>query len=262
MSDTPKSPMTRSRFGDKKVLAGGGPMVSEGSQQTFRLELDDVLVRYRIVYSSRRRVPALEVTDDGQVVVRMPITGGDAWPLPEAIIREKASWVKQHVSRRSVWELSRPTFALGSTVPYLGEPLTLVRGPELRREGFLLEVPTQESSQIRDVVAGWMAGEASPQLRERLRLWGDRMAVSGPRTIRISNARTRWGYCTSRGVIGFSWRLLQAPMDMIDYVVVHELSHLRHPHHQAGFWAEVARVYPAYREAKAWFREHGGALIW
>lgn len=79
--------------------------------------------------------------------------------------------------------------------------------------------------------------------------------------ITIRDQKTRWGSCSSRGTLSFNWRLMLAPPTILDYVVVHELCHLTHMNHSATFWAAVESVYPDYRIARKWLREHGHELV-
>ena len=81
------------------------------------------------------------------------------------------------------------------------------------------------------------------------------------RRIRIGGQRTLWGSCSSRGTLSFNWRLVLAPFEVLDYVVVHELCHLRVPNHSHRFWALVERHRPGWREQRAWLREHGPELL-
>lgn len=86
-----------------------------------------------------------------------------------------------------------------------------------------------------------------------------RLGVSVGR-IAIRDQRTRWGSCSSRGTLSFNWRLVHAPLDVAEYVVVHELCHLREPNHSPGFWELVAAARPGYREQRRWLSEHGWEL--
>jgi hypothetical protein len=81
------------------------------------------------------------------------------------------------------------------------------------------------------------------------------------RRIRIGGQRTLWGSCSPRGTLSFNWRLVLAPLEVLDYVVVHELCHLRVPDHSRRFWALVEGRRPGWREQRAWLREHGPELL-
>ena len=81
------------------------------------------------------------------------------------------------------------------------------------------------------------------------------------RDVRIRDQRTRWGSCSPRGSLSFNWRLALAPFEVLDYVVVHELCHLREPNHSRRFWSLVESRRPGWREQRAWLREHGAELL-
>jgi predicted metal-dependent hydrolase len=87
------------------------------------------------------------------------------------------------------------------------------------------------------------------------------MAARPPQRLQISKARTRWGSCNQQGVIRLNWRLVQAPVEVLDYVIAHELAHLRHMNHGAAFWQETARLYPDWKSARAWLKRHGESLF-
>ena len=88
----------------------------------------------------------------------------------------------------------------------------------------------------------------------------ERIGVAYTR-IRIGGQRTRWGSCSSRGTLSFNWRLVLAPPEVLDYVVVHELCHLRVPNHSRRFWALVEHHRPSWRRQRDWLRDHGPELL-
>jgi predicted metal-dependent hydrolase len=101
----------------------------------------------------------------------------------------------------------------------------------------------------------WYRAQAEEVITERVRLFAVRsgLAFQG---LRISGAKSRWGSCSSKGTLNFSWRLIMAPLWVVDYVVVHELSHLVEHNHSKRFWAHVARYFPDYTNARRWLREN------
>ena len=78
--------------------------------------------------------------------------------------------------------------------------------------------------------------------------------------IKISNAKTRWGSCSAQGNLSFSWRLIMAPPEAIEYVIIHELAHLEHLNHSTAFWQKVASMLPDYKKHRTWFKANGGTL--
>jgi hypothetical protein len=78
----------------------------------------------------------------------------------------------------------------------------------------------------------------------------------------LADYQGRWGFCRHDGVLGFSWRIVQAPLSVLDYVVVHELAHRRYMHHQRSFWRAVGSVLPDYPRDRLWLRQHGTLLLW
>jgi predicted metal-dependent hydrolase len=123
---------------------------------------------------------------------------------------------------------------------------------ELARHVPRLDLPALTESQARRVVR-----------REAAEIAGGEAAELGVRfdRIRVAGQRTRWGSCSSRGTLSFNWRLALAPAAVLDYVVVHEVCHLREANHSPRFWRLVAERRPRHREQRAWLREHGPELL-
>ena len=101
--------------------------------------------------------------------------------------------------------------------------------------------------------------EAEKLIRERMQIWAAQMQLF-PNQVKFKNQKTRWGSCSSRGVININWRLIGAPMDVIDYILVHELAHLAHMNHSGAFWGLVQGTLPEYPKAEVWLKENHGAL--
>lgn len=102
--------------------------------------------------------------------------------------------------------------------------------------------------------------EAKIKLQERVDFFAQRESLAY-KQVRIGDAKTRWGSCGPTGNLNFSWRLILAPPSVLDYVVVHELAHLKHRNHSAAFWAEVERMLPDWKKERTWLRKHGFKLL-
>ena len=105
----------------------------------------------------------------------------------------------------------------------------------------------------------WYQGQAADWLGQRVQALGPALGVTW-RRISVRDARTRWGSCSFTGHLNFNQRLIMAPPEVIDYVVVHELLHRKELNHSSRFWALVARYYPGYVDAKRWLRTYGPFL--
>ncbi|RXZ45029.1 M48 family metallopeptidase [Crenobacter cavernae] len=158
--------------------------------------------------------------------------------------------------------------ALPAAPEWLGQPLdTEWTGPgraACRRDGGKLIVagphPEREPDAFSALLVRWLKREAATTLAERVTVWS-RASGLVPSRLQLSGARRRWGSCAADGTVRLNWRLVQAPTAIIDYVVVHELSHLKHMNHSAAFWSVVASHLPDWAERRCWLKRHGERLF-
>jgi predicted metal-dependent hydrolase len=213
------------------------------------------------VIRSKRKTIAILVQCDGRVIVRAPLKA------PEALIRQfvesKSGWInakKAQLAQQPI--LAARQFKAGEKFPFLGQdyPLSVVTGQRaaLRFErGFFLNEKALPTAQL--VFEKWYKAAALKVLTERVNALA---AQHGFRygKIRITSARTRWGSCSASGTLSFTWRLVLAPLEVVDYVVVHELAHLKIKNHSKAFWAAVAALMPDYKRRMAWLKANGKFL--
>lgn len=228
---------------------------------------DGTRVAYRLERARRRSI-GFQVGQEG-LAIRAPrwVTLAQL----EAAIHEKARWIAQKLQeqreRSDLVQEQRIDWAQGAVLPFLGGQITLHLHPTAPRGGSLLAVgegawalhlpasTDATASQVRAAVAAWWLRHARNLFTERLRHYAPQLGVQW-RSLRLSNARTRWGSAKSDGSIMLNWRLLHCRMEVLDYVVVHELSHLRVMDHSPRFWATVAEAAPDYAALRAELREH------
>jgi predicted metal-dependent hydrolase len=144
----------------------------------------------------------------------------------------------------------------GATIGFLGESLTLMvdvghsrASVERAMAHLFVKVKKGEVAEIEKAVVTWMKKQALPHFAQRAFLFA-RLHQLTPPQVFLSSANGRWGSCNSRREVRFSWRLIKARPALIDYVVCHELAHLRHMNHSAAFWAEVRRMCPEFETLK------------
>lgn len=230
-------------------------------------------IPYLVHRSGRRATVAVAVEPTGDVVLTAPLST----PLLrlDQVVLSKAPWIVERVRRKSEPALQAAReFVSGETFRYLGRQYRL--RVELCAEGVgeaglrrgLLVVPIRASlseeaavGQVREALIGWYKEHAAERLPERARLWADRLGIDAPRVL-IREPKKRWGSCDAKGTLRLNWRVIQAPLRLVDYVVAHELCHLDHPDHTRAFWATIGRVMPDYDARRDALRELGGALAW
>ena len=220
--------------------------------------LGGVLVAYHFQRGQRRTV-GLTVGPQG-LSVRAPQR--TALREVEDFLHRKADWVLAKL--RLVQEHQRhapadPVWGEGGTVAFLGQPLTLALDPTHAFDGAGAGVRgaqlvvglgrDAEPHRVRDTVHAWLQREAHTRFLQRLLHFAPLVGVRHG-AVRLSSAGTRWGSASSDGSIRLNWRLIHLAPELIDYVVVHELSHLHEMNHSPAFWAVVARVLPDYDERR------------
>ena len=211
---------------------------------------------------TRRRTLAIIVEDDGRIVVRAPLR-----LKQEAIdefVRAREKWIRgrQELALRRRESFVPRSYISGEQFLYLGAPYRLQIAERQGRalvfnEGFHLSrgaLPRAEAAFER-----WYRRQALRVMTERANLYAAGNGFAFKR-IRITSARKQWGSCGPGDSLRFAWRLVMAPLPMIDYVVVHELVHLKHRNHSKRFWSKVASILPDFGERQDWLEEHGHLL--
>ena len=209
------------------------------------------------IIRSRRRTIGLIVTPDARLIIRAPLRASDA--VIEAAIREKSGWILKKICEMKQRPQAVPhVYGEGEIFWFLGRPyplhITDDGGTTILRTDRLL-VPRTIRPDIPRAIRHWYMEEAAKEIRSRC-MWFSMMTGYSPAGIRITDATQRWGSCNHRGGLNFSWRLIQAPLSIVDYVIVHELVHLRQPDHSRKFWEKVEGLMPDYRKRREWLREN------
>ena len=209
----------------------------------------DILLRP----SGRARRLSLRVSGiDGRVTVSYPRHASERQAMAFAI--EKADWIRGQLARRPEVVLVEPGVALPVEGRLLSVVGTKTRGVRIEEERLLAPDGRTGAS-----VGAFLKALA----RDRLAEASDRHSAAlgrGFGRLTLRDTRSRWGSCSAAGDLMYSWRLVMAPPEVLDYVAAHEVAHLAHMHHGPAFWAEVRRLYGDHRAARGWLRREGGTL--
>ncbi len=215
------------------------------------------------VIRSRRRTISLEIDQEGVLTVRAPY-GLDRITIND-VLRRHQPWIRkkrQEVQRRQ--KLSCPKkFEAGENFLWLGRayPLEIVKRnrPPLTFDGQKFELAAPFLASARQVFETWLKQQARLYLTSRVAAISRQTGLKYEK-FRLSSAATRWGSCSARGTISLVWRLIMAPSDIIDYVIVHELAHTKEKNHSRAFWRLVEDFVPDYKERRHWLRKNGFQL--
>ena len=212
------------------------------------------MLRIRRSRRARRFLLHVDVAGEAELVIPGRATFRDGL----AFARDKAGWIERHLAK-----VPPPVpFADGCSFPLLGETMRIRHVDQLfedfwRRQGDLFVACRQPEVPAR--VESWLRAEAARQIRARA---GDKAALIDRKIARISVADTRsqWGSCTHKGNLNFSWRLVLAPEQVLDYVVAHEVAHLVELNHTRRFWSVVDGLCADPAGSRAWLRHNGAGL--
>jgi predicted metal-dependent hydrolase len=239
------------------------------------LHIADRVIEYTLLRKPHKRHVTLTVDPHRGLRVSAPTHVTDA--NVEQILREKSSWVirKLEECERLRDSIPHHRFVSGESFPFLGQhyPLQVLDDPHLTKPSlqlmdnrFLLRIPphtamadeSQRVDSIRQQFRQWYIETGEAVVRDRLERYTP--YFGRPTRIILKDQKSRWGSCAVDGTIRINWRILMAPMPIVDYLLVHELAHLRHRNHSPAFWAAVSAVIPDCRERRSWLRHHGHQL--
>ncbi len=219
------------------------------------LTLGNPPIAVAIRQSAQARQMSLRVSRlDGKVSLTLPPRASDREAL--AFLSSREDWLRKHLS-----QVAGPQPVVeGASIPFRGAPLTIrlgaVKRPHLTDDSLILPQTTRA---IGPKVQAVLKHHARDVLADRSDHYA---ALVGRRYEKLSlrDTRSRWGSCSSKGVLMYSWRLIMAPPAVLDYVAAHEVAHLVEMNHSAAFWTVVAGLMPDYAAHRGWLRAHGTDL--
>ncbi|OZM58355.1 zinc metalloprotease [Lottiidibacillus patelloidae] len=187
-------------------------------------------------------------------------------------LKKKAPWIidKLNAINEVLFPPEPKEFVSGEKFPYLGRTyrLKVSRGEDVKKatlsfyQGrFWAQVPAANEEekmkeQLKYLFKHWYIQHGQAKVEERLSLYAEKMDVK-PKLVKLKEQKMRWGTCTSDGAIYLNWKVIMAPMQIVDYLLVHELAHLKYPNHSKDFWRLVATILPDFEHRKEWLRVNG-----
>jgi len=218
---------------------------------------------YEICRSAKRRKLTITVERDRSVVVHAPI--GVSEDKIRQVVESKRLWIYEKLHHVQKYAPSHPPgkeLVSGEAALYLGRSYRVEVVDTAAREIRFAQrfiIPRAHASQRKTVLREWYKERAQTTILPRVRQIAGKIGVDF-KNARIVDNRYRWGSCTVRDNVNFNWRLIKAPMFVIDYVIAHELAHLIEPNHTPRFWNIVSAQVPAMDKARDWLKNNGPLL--
>lgn len=219
-----------------------------------------------IIKTNRKKSASIQLID-GQVRVRAPRTLSDK--RINDLIKKRTPWIKEKLEAYS----NRPKviekkYIDGEIFFYLNKkyPLKIIESDQtavkLQNGSFqvsLSNASLNKNLKVQSLLSDWYRLHAFRYLQERTDKIGNTIGVL-PSSVSVKNYKSRWGSCSSNGVIDYNWKIIQAPKKVIDYVIVHELCHLIEHNHSPRYWSHVEKFIPTWRESRDWLKENSDFL--
>lgn len=226
-------------------------------------------LQYILTRSSRKTV-GIAIEKNGSVKVTSPFRVSESYI--NQLMQEKATWILKKLSNietRVAKANKAKVFEDGESYSYLGKEykLKLVRSSDLRKPTVILEdeslvttLPNSfEDQKIKDILKLWYIKQFKLVIEDRIKYYSSIIGVF-PQKITIREQKTRWGSCSAKGNINLNWKLIMAPLEVLDYVVIHELCHMKEMNHGKKFWSLVENVFPQHKKYRTWLKDNGDLL--
>ncbi|WP_432408437.1 M48 family metallopeptidase [Wukongibacter sp. M2B1] len=228
------------------------------------IDIGDRKIEFDVDYRKRKTM-SIKINKEGMVLAIVP--KGLSQEIIKEVVKSKSNWI-----RRKLDELEeigyRPesrSFVDGEDFMYLGEKYPLkvelqdhIKKPDIRifQGEICIRASNNDRELLKKVMEKWYREKCLEKIIERVDYY-KKFIGREPNKIRVKEQKKRWGSCTSRGDILFNWRCIMAPLDTLDYIVVHEMCHLIHMNHSKEYWKTVESIIPNYKERREWLKKYG-----
>jgi len=217
---------------------------------------------YEIVRSDRKTL-SIEVHHQ-KVKVRAPKKAPDDWI--ESFVYQKAKWIARKLVEQAEKNESRIKLQTGEEVTFMGQQrvLELTQGAnkiQLSDNELVIRTKELTHESMAKQLDRWLLNQAKELLPQKVQSWAEVMGLQKKLTgVRFRKTKTQWGHCTRKGIVQLNQLILLTPMFVIDYLIIHELSHLKHLNHSKRFWTLVEKYCPDYQQAEVWLKQHGHSV--
>ncbi len=220
-----------------------------------------MLIDYDVIRSNRTSL-GITVERDGNIVVNSPLELDDQDIEKQVWKKRLWIWEKLAIKKMDQDNQVKKQFISGESFYYLGAHyrLEIVEGDAaLKLKNGWFQLGSKHQKKAKEYFKIWYSDHLKNKIRSRLKLFEQRLAMDVPE-FRVMELGYRWGSCSKEGNLNFNWKIAMAPVGVIDYIIAHELAHLKEHTHNERFWKEVRRLMPDYTKHKEWLKCNGASL--
>lgn len=229
---------------------------------------NDKTIEFNILHKKRKTF-GIYIDIFGNIEVRVPKDAKE--PQIMELVEQKFDWIlkKSSEMKERTKGYRKKDYVEGETFLYLGEeyPIQIIETDEIDKNNTVLQegilkvfVKQYEEDQVQEALKRFYYQQGKAILDQRIRYYQKILKVK-PKSFRLANNKGNWGTCNSRGELTFHWKLIMAPIEVVDYVVVHELCHLIHMNHDRSFWRLVGKILPDYEEQQNWLKNSNWKMV-
>jgi predicted metal-dependent hydrolase len=237
-------------------------------QHTDRIKYGSTIIPYNVIKTKRIKTSEV-IVDANTITVRTPLDKGKS--DIQKLIQDKASWIlkKQKEYKETIPQITKPFFKENTTLPYLGinYPLRITKNGtrnsiEFVNGRFIAEIRSARYSHsiVKELYENWITEKAQNIFEVKVGKYSEKLEVKVKKVV-VRNLKNRWGSITKDGVINLNSSLLKAPEDVVEYIVTHELCHLKIREHSHRFWDMLHKYMPNYCDKIEWLKINGSNLL-
>lgn len=225
---------------------------------TKSITLKDKIIHYSVIYKNKKNISII-INGNKEICVYAPI--GISYDYIEELLKSKENWIIKNIKKIDTNNLNDGTYIIYRGRKFLKkvEESTI---EEIVLKGDLIIIRSRSTNihYVNDLVSNWYLDNANNVILNRVNTLSSKYNLL-PSKVLIRNQKSRWGSCNSRKEIRLNWRLVLMPDYVMDYIIIHELCHLKHMNHSNSFWSLVYKLDPDFQVSKEWLKENGLSIL-
>lgn len=225
---------------------------------TKSITLKDEIINYSVIYKNKKNI-SVKINGNKEICVYAPI--GISYDYIEELLKSKENWIIKNIKKVDTNNLNDGTYIIyrGRNFLKIVEE-SIIEEIVKKDDLIIIRSKSTDILYVNDLISRWYLKNANNVILNRVNTLSSKYNML-PSKVLIRNQKSRWGSCNSRREIRLNWRLVLMPDDVMDYIIIHELCHLKHLNHSNSFWSLVHKLDPDFQVSKEWLKENGLSIL-